>query len=107
MIVMLAKSMLETIGCEVVGVPGRVKDALSKVDTAPFDVAMLDVNLAGVLSYPVAAALKSRGKQFMFTTSYGVAALPPDMQSIMLLSKPYVVSQLRDALVGLSAGGCG
>jgi CheY-like chemotaxis protein len=97
-IAMLMKSMLESIGCEVVGVAGRVPDALTKVGTLTFDVALLDINLAGTLSYPVADELLSRGMPFIFTSSYGKAALPSEMLDTPLLSKPFMTEQLEAAL---------
>lgn len=103
MIVMLLKGMLASIGCTVVGSAARVADALTKVGTLTFDVALLDVNLAGTLSYPVAEALRSRGTKFIFTTSYGRASLPPDMHDTPLLSKPFLLPQLESALAALCA----
>ena len=104
MLAMLAKGMLATMGCLVVGVARRVGDALDKIDSLSFDVVLLDVNLAGTLSYPVAEVLLARGVPFIFTTGYGSASLPPHMMDAPVLSKPYVVSQLQGALVGLCAG---
>jgi CheY-like chemotaxis protein len=99
MIAMLAKGMLVAMGCEVAGFAARLPDALSKIDTLSFDVALLDVNLAGTLSYPVAEALRARGVKFIFTTGYGNASLPPNLRDAPVLSKPYVQAQLRAALV--------
>jgi CheY-like chemotaxis protein len=104
MIAMLVKGMLESIGCEVVGVAGRLPDALTKIGTLIFDVALLDINLAGTLSYPVADQLLSRGTPFIFTSSYGKAALPSDMQDAPLLSKPFMTEQLEAALNNLRGG---
>ncbi len=98
MIAMLVKSMLVSIGCNVVGVAGRVPDAIKKVGTLSFDVALLDINLAGTLSYPVADALRSRGMPFIFATSYGRGALPDEMYDAPMLSKPFAVNQLEAAL---------
>ncbi len=98
MIAMLLKGMLESIGCEVVGVAARVPEALAKLLTLTFDVALLDINLAGTLSYPVADELRSRGRPFIFTSSYGKAALPSGMQDTPLLSKPFMTEQLEAAL---------
>jgi len=101
MIAMLLKSMLASIGCNVVGTAARVPDAINKVGTLSFDVALLDLNLAGTLSYPVADALRLRGMKFIFVTSYGRASLPPEMHDTPMLSKPFVVGQLEQALAAL------
>jgi hypothetical protein len=40
------------------------------MDARVFDAAMLDVNLNGNKSYPVADALAARGVPFVFSTGY-------------------------------------
>jgi CheY-like chemotaxis protein len=103
-IAMLLKSMLASLKCDVVGLAGRVPDALKKVGCLSFDLALLDVNLAGTLSYPVAHALKQLDIPFIFTTSYGRSALPPEMDTTPVLSKPFNLPQLTAALVALKQG---
>jgi CheY-like chemotaxis protein len=100
-IAMLLRSMLESVNCEIVGLAARVPDALRKVAALSFDLALLDVNLAGTMSYPVADALRAHGIPFIFTTSYGRAALPPDMHAMPVLSKPFDLRELTAALVAL------
>ena len=97
-IVMLVARMLESAGCTVVGVAARVNDALDKVANLVFDVALLDINLAGNVTYPVADALRARGIPFVFATGYGSAALKAELRGAPVLSKPYVLAQLTAAL---------
>jgi CheY-like chemotaxis protein len=97
-IVMLVGRMLESVGCTVVGVAARVNDALDKVANLVFDVALLDINLAGNVTYPVADALRARGVPFVFATGYGSAALKAELRGAPVLSKPYVLAQLIAAL---------
>jgi CheY-like chemotaxis protein len=104
MIAMLLKGMLEAIGCEVVGVAARLPDALSKIGTLSFDAALLDINLAGTLSYPAADEMLKSGTPFIFTSSYGKAALPAGMQDAPLLSKPFMTEHLEAALCKLCSG---
>lgn len=42
-----------------------------KAAEAPIDFALLDVNLAGARSYPIAERLRDRGVAFAFVTGYG------------------------------------
>jgi CheY-like chemotaxis protein len=100
-IAILLKSMLASLRCDVIGLAVRVPDALKKVGTLSFDLALLDVNLAGTLSYPVAGALQTRGIPFIFTTSYGRSALPPEMATAPVLSKPFNLPQLSAALMAI------
>jgi CheY-like chemotaxis protein len=104
LIAMLLKSMLLSLECEIVGSAVRVPDALKKVGALSFDLALLDVNLAGTMSYPVADALLKLGIPFIFTTSYGRPALPPEMRTLPVLSKPFDLSSLTAALVQLKQG---
>ncbi len=56
---------------------------------------MLDVNLAGELCFPVAAALRQRGVPFIFLTGYGdAAAIPIEFRSVLRLSKPFDTAEL-------------
>jgi CheY-like chemotaxis protein len=103
MIAMHLKSMLAALECDVVGSAVRVPDALKKVCGLSFDMALLDVNLAGTMSYPVAEALQKLGIPFIFTTSYGRSALPPALRTMPVLSKPFDLPSLSKAIVALQA----
>ena len=81
----------------------RLRDAVQQARALSIDVALLDVNLAGELSYPVAEILRARDIPFVFATGYGVAGLSPDMRDAPVLSKPFRQSQLAEALRVASA----
>ena len=57
MIVLMLESLLTEAGFEVANVATKVGDALASVEAGAFDAAILDANLAGVSSAPVAVAL--------------------------------------------------
>jgi CheY-like chemotaxis protein len=65
---------LEDAGAEVVGPLGRIDDALAYIDEhySTLDAAVLDVNLHGQKSYPIADALGSKNIIFIFTTGMTV-----------------------------------
>jgi len=71
----LIVDMREDLGNEVVAVAGRVSDALTKVADICFDVALLDVNVAGEPVYPVADAVSVAGIPFIFSKDYGTCEL--------------------------------
>ncbi len=89
---------LGSYGCEVVGPVGRFERALSLAREAPLDGAVLDINLAGVPSFPIAAALERRGIPFIFVTGYGGdsgdSAMPPEYRAVPRLAKPFHMSRL-------------
>jgi CheY-like chemotaxis protein len=98
MVMMLLQDMLEDIGCVVVGSASRIAEATEKARSLAFDVAILDVNLNGVRTFPVAAALAERGLGFVFATGYGTANLPPEFAGTPVLQKPFEQQELERAL---------
>lgn len=99
LVALLVEDMLSSVGCIVVGPFARVRDALVAVHTETFDVALLDVNVAGEMVFPVAHALEARGVPFLFLTGYGQAALPPDRPDWEACPKPFELDQLTQQLV--------
>lgn len=98
---MLVEDFLEGLGCELVAVASRLEDALEKARTVELDAAVLDVNLAGDMSYPVAEALRRRAVPFVFATGYGTASLPEELRTAPVLPKPFRQGQLAEALLAL------
>jgi CheY-like chemotaxis protein len=61
MVAMLVEDMLSDFGCHVLGPASRLEEALRLADAGEIDVAILDVNLNGQETYPVADALAAKG----------------------------------------------
>lgn len=100
LITMLLEDALDSMGCELVGTAARYQDAMDKATSLSFDVAILDVNLGGEKTFPIAEALIVRGVPFVFSTGYGAGSLPESLQKTPILHKPF---QLRDLERALSA----
>ena len=98
LVAMLIETYLEDLGCEVVGHAARLDEAMAKARTLALDAAVLDVNLAGRLSYPVAELLLARDVRVVFATGYGSTGLPNEWRCIPILAKPFKPEQLADAL---------
>ena len=98
----LAESMafaLATYGWQTVGPVCTSADALKSVDRDSFDVAILDLELDGEMSYPVADALRSREIPFVFLTGQLAAdEIPERFATEKLLSKPVSPESLIEAL---------
>ena len=92
------QDMLEELGCQVIASALRIDDALAKVGALAFDVAILDVNVAGERIDPVADFLAKRGVPFLFATGYGPRSLPENHRDRVVLAKPYRTSDVRAAL---------
>ena len=70
MVRLLIEVMLENLGCQSVTAAATIDQALDWIEKQTFDAAVLDVNLNGQKSYPVADALAARGVPFVFSTGY-------------------------------------
>lgn len=97
-VAMLVEEFLETFGCVVLGPAARAAQALELVAAHPIDAAVLDVNLAGERSYPVADELRTRGIPFVFATGYGKDGLDPSYRQDLVIQKPFTQETLRNAL---------
>ena len=76
----------------------RVAPALHAAQSDALDGAVLDVNLAGERSFPIAHLLVARQVPFFFVTGLTSAALPPSLQDVPSLTRP-VRTQAFAALV--------
>ena len=92
------ESMLADLGCPVIGPFARVAPALHAARSEPLDGAVLDVNLAGERSFPIAHELLALQIPFFFVTGLTNAALPPPLQDVPSLIKP-IRTQAFAALV--------
>lgn len=81
----------------------RLAGCLELAASAPIDLALLDINLAGQLSFPVALVLRGRGIPFLFSSGYGDDGLPETWKDEKVLQKPYDTKQLEAALGDLRA----
>jgi CheY-like chemotaxis protein len=97
-IAMMAEDMLADLGCEVAAIETTLAGALERVGSGEFDVALLDMNLNGDDSGPVAERLKERARPFVFTTGYGDAGRPAGFEAVPLVCKPYRAADLGAAI---------
>jgi PAS domain S-box-containing protein len=97
---------LENAGFEVQGPVAFVDEALASLSRSTPDVALLDVNLAGERSFPVAEALLQRSIPFAFCTGYsGTADLPSHLREVRILDKPCTPAAIAGMVRELSAHG--
>lgn len=101
MIAMLVEDMLCDLGCVPVGPAYDIEQAIRLVQSARFDAAILDVNLAGRQTNPVAKVLHDRGTPFLFATGYGPAGIDSQFSKHLVLTKPFQQSELERTLKSL------
>jgi DNA-binding NtrC family response regulator len=105
MVAWLLEDMLAELGCAVVGPAGSVKQALAMIDAEAIDVAVLDVNLNGEMSYPIADALAARGVPFIFVTGYDKDRMLDGYRIFPVLQKPFHRLEFSDTLAKLLTQG--
>jgi CheY-like chemotaxis protein len=96
----IVTQMLEDAGATVLGPYGWRDEALDFINSgcAYFDAALLDVNLHGHASYPIADALIERQIHFAFATGYGAGVLEEAYRDYPRCEKPFRQQTLFDAL---------
>jgi CheY-like chemotaxis protein len=99
----IVTQLLEDAGAIVLGPFGWRDEALSFVssNSADFDAALLDVNLHGHASYPIADALIERHIHFAFATGYAADVLEEAYRSYPRCDKPYQQQTLFAALTAV------
>lgn len=98
LVAMLIEDTISDLGHQVVGPAMRLEAALAAAEADDFDFAILDINLAGKQSFPVADRLSERGIPFMFASGYGAAGLIEPYKAAPILQKPFVSAQIAQAL---------
>jgi DNA-binding NtrC family response regulator len=91
---LLLEDMLGDLGHEAVGPAGNMETALRLANEASVDMAILDVNLNGEESYPVADALAARGIPFVLATGYGADGVREGYRHVPRLQKPFRLTDL-------------
>jgi len=98
------ENMLEEMGCKVVASVPRLVRALDLASRLDFDLAVLDINLAGEVVYPLAFRLAARKIPFVFSTGYSTASLPPELSDRPILKKPVMLANLKRAVAMARTG---
>jgi len=101
LVLMNIEYLLADLGCESVTAAATVDQALVLLEAQVFDAALLDVNLNGRESYPVADALGALGVPFAFTTGYSGEGMRDDYRDRAVLRKPYQQEELVRVLTHL------
>ena len=98
MVAMMIGDMLIDLRCEVAATAARLDEAVRLAHTAAFDLAILDVNLAGQPTYTVAEALRARRIPFVFATGYGASHIDKAYDDAPILPKPFQQQDLARAI---------
>jgi DNA-binding response OmpR family regulator len=89
LVAMLLEEDLRDAGFSIIGPFTSLDAAREGMENSTFDVAVLDVNMNGEMSFPLAHELKARGVPFIFLSGYGASVLPEELRSAPRFTKPY------------------
>ncbi|OJF94456.1 hypothetical protein AX760_20135 [Pararhizobium antarcticum] len=98
------EEMLSDLGHEVVGQAMRIDTAMELARESEIDFAILDINLAGKQSFPVADILSERGIPFAFATGNGPEGLVDGYRDFPALQKPYAQEDLERTIARVFRG---
>ena len=98
---------VEGLGHEVVGPIAELDEALDLATIAAFGCAILDINILGGHSYPVADILLKRGLPVLLLSSYRQETLPVRLHEEARLPKPFTGAQLDKEIRALCARAAG
>lgn len=102
LVAMVVEEALESYGA-VVTHARSIDEALAALEAeTDVAIAVLDINLRGQLSWPIAEALRERGIPFLVTTGYG-ESMSNQAPEAPLLPKPYSIADLLKQLQELLA----
>lgn len=96
LIALMLEDMLTDMGCEPVGRVASVVKGIKHIEATDIDVAILDLNLNGESSMPIAEALAERKIPYIFATGEGARA--GDYGDAPMIEKPYTIADVEQAL---------
>src|SRR5262245_31334341 len=92
-----AEQILRELGVEQVEIASTLSEAEDRTRAGNFDVALLDVNVNGEMSFGLAKELRARGVPVVFTTGYelkGRGGAAAEVDTEFCVSKPYTSERL-------------
>ena len=97
------QEVLQDAGYLVCGPAARVSQALQLIEQDHPHAALLDINLRGETSVPVARVLSEKSVPFAFMTGYAPNDLAHDLKGRPVLNKPVDLSALIKCVAQLTA----
>jgi len=96
-----AEEMLRELGAATVTVVSTFEDAEKAIGDSTFDLALLDVNLNGRKSFPLADLLAKKNTPVVFGTGYNLMARQMEgfKAGGVCVTKPYSATSLQKGLI--------
>lgn len=94
------EDMLLALSAREVVVASTVPKAVAASAAGAFDLAVLDINVAGQVSFGFAQQLREQGVPYLFASGYGdQVPLDSDQTGVTVLQKPFELGHLRQAVL--------
>jgi len=95
-----AEQILTALGTGRVEIVNTLEGATAAAENGGFDIAVLDLNINGKMSYGVAEILQRQRIPVVFATGYEMRSRQaPEFPDAIYVTKPYTREALRDAIV--------
>jgi len=88
-------------GAAIVGPAAKLPQATELAEGGAFDIAILDVDLDGVYTFPLARALAARAVPVVLMTGYDARTIPEDLRGLPLFDKLGSIGDPTRILLGL------
>lgn len=100
-----AEQILKSLGVEKVEIAATWDRAAKQAENGRFDIALLDVNINGQLSFPIAKTFAQRGIPVVFASGYDLRERVTSEFDGVCVTKPYTGERLKEALSAALAKG--
>lgn len=100
LVAMMMSQIINDLGADVLGPFGTLQEALD-ANVDQLDAALLDVNVAGELIYPLAERLARAGTPMVFLTGYDAKSIDQRFLESGVLTKPIDEAELASCLAGI------
>ena len=104
MVAVALKTMLEELGCTVVGIAPRVPEAEKLAREEQVDGVLLDLNLGGEYAFAVTDILHDRKIPFIIMSGYDVEQLCPKLADEPQMPKPFDRAPLEQMMLAVFRG---
>jgi DNA-binding response OmpR family regulator len=101
-----AQQILKDLGAVKVEIAPTFERAEKMAWEGHFNVVVLDVNLNGQLSFPIAEVVRQRGIPFIFASGYDLRERTSEFVGVPCVIKPYSHTRFRSALDAARSGTC-
>jgi CheY-like chemotaxis protein len=99
-----AAEVLKELGVKEVETIATFERAQQRAADGQFDLAVLDVNLNGRFSFPIAESIAKRGIPVVFASGYQLGdRFESGLEDAICVTKPYTRQRLKQALVAALA----